>query len=78
MDAYWIAFEDGSAACYEAQSPEDARGAASKDGAVSEIAVLPYPADPRKGNISDCPSFCYRPRECKGNTACPRPRSCTE
>ena len=39
---------------------------------------LPYPCDPRLDPDSTFPSFCWKPRECMGRTACPQSRSCTE
>lgn len=38
--------------------------------------VLPYQADPCFNPRQ--PSFCWTPTQCRGHTACPRNRSCTE
>jgi hypothetical protein len=51
-------------------------------------AMLPYPADPRLITHYDadwdtdrpvaCPSFCYTPEECKGQSSCRKNPCCTE
>lgn len=49
--------------------------------------TLPYPASPRiytreyvddSGRLYHCPSFCYRPEECKGKGSCQNSRSCCD
>lgn len=57
-----------------------------RNPAINEISVLPYPADPRwdvgmeKPSLDGpvCPSFCYEPESCKGQTSCPKRPSCVE
>jgi hypothetical protein len=44
---------------------------------------LPYPAEPRlnpysHGEAGPCPSFCYQPLKCGGNTSCPNRYACSE
>ena len=85
MNAYWINFEGHRSACVEADDEQAATAIAAEatGSAVKTCAVLPYPAEPRlnkfehpKWGIS--PSFCFKPTECKGRTACPQSYSCTE
>lgn len=40
--------------------------------------ILPYPSEPRLNHERDCPSFCFQPDICQGNTCCPRRFSCCE
>lgn len=52
-------------------------------GEVVSVESLPYPASPRLITVSwlnggACPSFCFKPNQCKGNTSCPQNYSCTE
>ena len=74
---YWARLSNGKGVCVEATSLKEARAQAEKSGEVKRIDVLPYPADPRPNPKSDCPSFCYRPDQCIGRTACPQNISCT-
>lgn len=82
MPAFWLTFTDNFCACVEAvdgptaiQIGTDAR---ANDGAmVIGVAALPYPANPRIGPKTDCPSFCWQPHRCAGNTSCPRNPCCT-
>lgn len=53
----------------------------SADG--KEIKSLPYPADPCIWKFAHpkhgpCPSFCYKPHQCAGKTACPQNRACDD
>lgn len=48
-----------------------------------EIDKLPYPATPRIWAFEHPvngvhPAFCFKPNECKGRGACPRPRACDD
>lgn len=50
---------------------------------VVKVESLPYPALPRLTRHQDpkygiCPPFCFKPEQCKGNTACPQSYSCVE
>ena len=78
MSAYWVNFSDREAGCIEAESPLEAKQAGDKLGSVTTIERLPYPANPRLGTRTDCPSFCYEPRKCAGSTSCPQWPSCVE
>lgn len=80
LKPYWVTFKTKSAVCVEAENPvEAAKLAAAHVGeAASDVKTLPYPAHPRIGTKSDCPSFCYKPRECAGRGCCHQRISCTE
>jgi len=39
---------------------------------------LPYPANPRLGKQSNCPAFCYSPKQCAGHSSCPKSYACSE
>ena len=85
MQAYWLKFEGQPSGCVEAISEEEARriGAESIGANVLECSRLPYPANPRINKHvhlggAICPSFCYRPEQCKGKTCCPERRSCCD
>ena len=89
MQAYWIKFENGTRGCVEAESQADAeRIAAELEGdKVASSKVLPYPASPRLNEVEHVtssgqkyitPSFCFKPDQCCGFTACPQNYSCTE
>jgi len=84
MTPYWVSFTDGSGACVEADDPSSARVIAQQQGGgrvVSQATVerLPYPAEPRLGPQSSCPSFCWKPRQCAGYSSCPDlRRTCSE
>lgn len=45
---------------------------------VERVEHLPYPASPRLGDVSDCPSFCFSPRQCAGHSSCTRSISCVD
>jgi hypothetical protein len=89
MPAYWVTFKDRPAGCVEAQDETSALVAAriaTRNNPV-KAEILPYPANPRlvkkeytdpKGHKYNCPSFCYKPEQCKGRTCCPQRYSCTE
>lgn len=83
--AYWMTFKGHAAACMEAPSEEEARADAAELTGSEVITCdrLPCPATPRLRPYKDekygvCPAFCFRPKECKGKTACPQNYSCTE
>lgn len=77
---YWVEFAQRSAVCVEANDPLEATDTAkAATGALpTTVRVLPYPAEPRIGERTDCPAFCYRPRDCAGRTACPQGYACSE
>lgn len=80
MTPYWVTFKTKAAACVEALDEDAAMEIGSR--ACGDEAVkaerLPYPASPRLGPTSNCPSFCWRPTECVGRTCCPRNRACDD
>lgn len=83
--AWWVAFSSGKNACVEADTDAAAIALASElTGREALTAtILPYPAQPRLNSVPwpngiITPSFCYRPDQCKGRTACPQRYSCTE
>lgn len=63
--------------CVEAENPIEAANIL-KPAVATEIKELPYPADPRVGPQSDCPSFCWQPNACAGRSSCPRQYACSE
>ncbi len=77
--AWWVKFSARSPVCVEAIDEHAARGkAAGETGCIpTSVERLPYPAEPRVGDRSECPSFCYRPQDCVGRTSCPTAPSCT-
>lgn len=79
MTPYWITWKDGSGCCVEADSMEEIEAYCKKIRGVGPASVmsLPYPADPRIGPTTDCPSFCRSPELCAGFHACPHSRSCS-
>jgi len=78
VTAYWATFTDASPVCVEAASEAVARVYAEKRGTVAEIKRLPYPASPRIGDMTQCPSFCYTPNTCAGRGSCPKDRACND
>jgi hypothetical protein len=85
MNNFWMTFEDGTAASCQGYDDYDAKKIAEKLSGkkVKECKPLPYPADPSIWKFDHplhgkTPSFCFRPKECKGRTACPQAYSCTE
>jgi len=74
---YWVTFEDAKSGTVEASDEGSARERAEEHGAVVSVARLPYPAQPRIAVDSDCPSFCYSPRECRGRGSCPKGYACS-
>ncbi|AGF91038.1 hypothetical protein SXHG_00016 [Synechococcus phage MRHenn-2013a] len=79
MHSYWVRFKDGKKGCIQADGREAAYIEAESLGEVVSFQPLPYPASPRIGNNNDgCPSFCYDPDRCAGNTCCHKSYSCTE
>jgi len=92
MMTFWLTFTDGTSASCQGDSPFDAKQIAEKVSgktvggekyAETHIKALPYPADPCIWKFEhpchgETPSFCFKPSQCKGKTACPQPYSCTE
>lgn len=92
MKSFWLTFTDGSEACCEGQNEYDAKIIAEKftgktvaGGKYRDIAAkeLPYPATPVIWQFDHpvngmCPTFCFRPKQCAGRSACPQNRACTE
>lgn len=77
---WWVDFEGREGACVEAPSAERAKEIAGTliQNDVTAVRRLPYPANPRIGTATDCPSFCTRGKRCAGHTACPERYSCSE
>jgi hypothetical protein len=92
MNGYWLTFTDGSQGYCEGRGEYDAKkiaehltGKTVAGGQFKDIAakVLPYPAEPVIWQLDHpvhgkTPSFCFKPKECAGRTACPQRHSCTE
>lgn len=78
MTPYWVVFRDRSDGTIEADSWSDAGLKAAAFGTVVEIKQLPYPAEPRLGEKTTCPSFCISPLTCSGRSSCPRSYACSE
>ena len=80
--AWWVRFRDRDPGCVETmKKPHTAVQAmelAGKFGDPVTASRLPYPAGPRLGETSDCPSFCYEPSKCVGWGACPQQKACSE
>ena len=82
MRAYWVKFADRRPGCIEAEDVDAAIEAAKAHGDPLGCEILPYPADPRLGEVAlyrgqPCPSFCYTPNRCAGGTYCKKRPSCT-
>ncbi|AMR77633.1 hypothetical protein [Cupriavidus nantongensis] len=85
MRTFWLKFNDYPAGCVEAKSESDAKEIAKEvtGHEAASCESLPYPAQPRINKYVDpkygvCPSFCFKPEQCAGHTACPQPYSCVE
>lgn len=92
MQGYWITFTDGSAGYCEGNNEYDAVKIAEHlskkkvGGGPWEnftMKVLPYPAEPVIWQLDHpvngkCPTFCYTPKQCAGNTCCRKQPTCTE
>lgn len=85
MSSFWINFDGHKAGCVEADDWQNAKIIAEKETgfSVTTVEPLPYPAEPRINKVEHpkwgvCPSFCFKPEQCKGNTSCPQRYSCTE
>lgn len=85
MKTYWVTFKGFPAMTVEAEDEAGVKALASNmlGKEVTKIESLPYPALPRltrheypKHGV--CPSFCFKPEQCKGSTSCPQSYSCTE
>ena len=59
------------------ETEAEIRERGAKFGTLRGYSRLPYPANPRLDVRHECPSFCYRPNQCKGRTSCPTAPSCT-
>lgn len=85
MRTFWLTFNERPAGCVEALD-EAAAAATAKEITgfdATSVKSLPYPANPRINTYDDpkygvCPSFCFKPGECCGNTSCPQRYSCVE
>lgn len=92
MKGFWLTFTDATAGYCEGANESDAKAIAEKltgktvaGGKYKDIAAksLPYPAAPVIWQLDHpvhgkCPSFCFKPEQCKGHTSCPQNYSCTE
>ena len=85
MRSFWLTFSERGAGCVEAESEVKAAAIAKQITGFDATSVkdLPYPAKPRINEYVDpkygvCPSFCFKPAECCGNTSCPQRYSCVE
>jgi hypothetical protein len=81
LQAFWVVFDGRGSACVEDVSMEAAKEQAAKltNCAVLDIKTLPYPAQPRiSEKKSDCPDFCFSPKECAGRMACPKSHACDD
>lgn len=77
---FWVVFTNGQSVCVEAADEESAAQIATKETGheVRSTKCLPYPASPRVGPTSHCPSFCWNPDQCAGKRSCPRARACDD
>lgn len=78
MSAYWIKFSDRVPGCIEGSSVDEVLEKAKEFGVPIGAERLPYPASPRLGAGTDCPSFCYSPSSCAGRSCCPKGPSCVD
>ncbi len=78
MIPYWVTFTDRSPGCIEAAGRAEALEKGMAFGNAIEAKILPYPANPRLGETSCCPSFCFQPSGCAGRSCCPRNISCVD
>ncbi len=79
MKGFWITFTSGSSGYCEGVDAEAAMAKATEVTGREAIKAdrLPYPAKPVLFQGDNRPAFCYKPRQCKGNTSCPQNPSCT-
>jgi hypothetical protein len=79
LSYYWIRFAGHAPGTVRAKDVAEAieLGKSITGVEVASIDILPYPASPQL-NECDCPSFCYTPEQCKGNTCCRKNYACTE
>lgn len=79
MSIYWLATTQDPI-CIEAEDEAAATTVAenSQFTVVKVLGTLPYPAYPRVGPKSDCPTFCSHPNECVGYSSCPRDLACND
>jgi len=82
---FWVTYRGSPPGCVEAvDDAEASRLAAELAGEPAlSVARLPYPALPRLNPATQphggtTPSFCFRPSQCQGSTACPQRLSCVE
>lgn len=94
MLGFWLTFTDGTSGYCEGSSAYDAVAIAQKVTGKTvvvpngnqwnpDVPRLPYPATPVIWQFEHpvsgkCPPFCYTPKNCKGNTSCPKSRACSE
>jgi hypothetical protein len=85
MKSFWLKFKERVAGCVEAKDEAAATAIAKAATGFDAVSIqrLPYPANPRINQHVDpkygvCPSFCFKPEQCCGNTSCPQRYSCTE
>jgi hypothetical protein len=85
MHSFWMKFKERTAGCVEAEDEINAAKIAKELTGFEPTSCkrLPYPAEPRINKHHDekygvCPSFCFKPEQCCGNTSCPQRYSCTE
>lgn len=94
MQGYWLTFTDGSQGYCQGQSPYDAVQIAQKlTGKTVDVPehqkwqpklkTLPYPSAPIIWQFDHpvngkCPPFCSTPRQCAGQTSCPKSYACSE
>lgn len=85
MRSFWLKFNERPSGCVEAKDEKAAAAIAKEITGFDAASVknLPYPANPRINQYDDpkhgvCPSFCFAPTKCAGNTSCPQRYSCVE
>lgn len=78
MTPYWVTFKTHNPVCIEAGTRDEAAMLANKLDDVILVEYLPYPADPRYGEQTKCPPFCYTPNYCAGRNCCPKEYACSE
>lgn len=85
MNSFWLKFNGRPAGCVEAENESSAVEIGNKETGFEVVSckTLPYPASPRINQYEHpqhgvCPSFCFKPEQCCGSTACPQRYSCVE
>jgi hypothetical protein len=79
MEPWWAKSHE-KGVCVEAATKDEAITLAEEyfSERVDSCDRLPYPANPRFGRQTVCPSFCYSPNYCVGYRSCPKPYACSE